>query len=39
MEKPDYLYFTIGNKQVKGNKGKDGAYYVQQGDKFYKVSD
>lgn len=39
MEKPDFLYFTIGNKQVKGNKGKDGAYYVQQGDKFYKVSD
>lgn len=39
MEKPDYLYFTIGNRQVKGNKGKDGAYYVQQGDKFYKVSD
>jgi hypothetical protein len=39
IEKPDFLYFTIGNKQVKGNKGKDGAYYVQQGDKFYKVSD
>jgi len=39
MEKPDSLYFTIGNRQVKGTKGKDGAYYVQQGDKFYKVSD
>jgi len=39
MEKPDFLYFTIGNKQVKANKGKDGAYYVQQGEKFYKVSD
>ncbi len=39
MEKPDFLYFTIGNRQVKGTKGKDGAYYVQQGDKFYKVSD
>lgn len=39
MEKPDFLYFTIGNRQVKGTKGKDGAYYVQQGNKFYKVSD
>jgi hypothetical protein len=39
MEKPDELPFTIGNKRIIGKKGKDGAYYVQQGDKFYKVSD
>jgi hypothetical protein len=40
MEKPDFLYFTIGNRQVKGTYDKKtNAYYVQQGDKFYKVSD
>lgn len=39
LEKPDYLYFTIGGKQVKANKGKDGSYYVQRGNEFYKVSD
>lgn len=39
LEKPDYLYFTIGGKQVKANKGKDGGYYVQRGNDYYKVSD
>jgi hypothetical protein len=39
MEKPDYLYFTIAGKQVKADKGKDGAYYIQRGNQYYKVSD
>jgi hypothetical protein len=39
MEKPDYLYFTIAGKQVKADKGKDGAYYVQRGNQYYKVSE
>ena len=39
LEKPDYLYFTIAGKQVKANKGKDGGYYIQRGNDYYKVSD
>lgn len=39
LEKPDYLYFTIGGKQVKADKGKDGSYYIQRGNQYYKVSD
>lgn len=39
LEKPDYLYFTIAGKQVKADKGKDGGYYIQRGNQYYKVSD
>lgn len=39
LEKPDYLYFTIGGRQVKADKGKDGGYYIQRGNQYYKVSD
>jgi hypothetical protein len=37
--KPDYIFVTIGNKQEKATLAKDGNYYIQRGDQYYKVSD
>jgi hypothetical protein len=39
IAKPDYIFVTIGGKQAKATKAKDGAYYIQRGDQYYKVSD
>ena len=39
LPKPDYIYTTVGNRQIKANLAKDGNYYIQQGDKYYKVSE
>jgi hypothetical protein len=39
LAKPDYIFVTVGGKQAKATKAKDGAYYIQRGDQYYKVSD
>ena len=39
IAKPDYIFVTVGGKQAKATKAKDGAYYIQRGDQYYKVSD
>lgn len=38
MAKPDYIKVTVAGKQVKADLAKDGEYYYQSGDKYYKVS-
>ena len=39
IAKPDYIFVTVGGKQAKATKANDGAYYIQRGDQYYKVSD
>lgn len=39
LEHPDELPFTIGGKRIIAKKGKDGGYYIQRGNDYYKVSD
>lgn len=39
LPKPEYIYTTVGNRQIKANLANDGNYYIQQGDKYYKVSE
>lgn len=38
IEHPDELPFTIAGNRVMAKKGKDGGYYIQRGNQFYKVS-
>lgn len=39
ISKPDYIMVTVGGKQAKATKANDGAYYIQRGDQYFKVSD
>lgn len=39
LPKPEYIFVTIGNRQEKATLAKDGNYYIQRGDQYYKVSD
>ena len=39
MPKPEYILVTVAGKQQKANLAKDGSYYVQSGDKYFKVGE